>query len=120
MCEIDRARFWKIQQQEEKIYMINSDGERYPYVFDNEVSHGDVISIRDNGNIYKLHDGKSSSALIFVTNQCNSNCVMCPDSVRMRTRENTVSYEELKDYINLLPSDLMHMDITGASCIIQI
>ena len=113
MDEIDKTRFWKIEQSDDKKYMINSDGERHLYMLPDEVIHGDVIVVRDNNSIYKMHDGSSSSALVYVTNQCNSNCIMCPDSVKMRTRENTISFEELEEYVALLPSDLKHIDITG-------
>ena len=84
MDEIDKTRFWKIEQSDDKKYMINSDGERHLYMLSGEVTHGDVIVVRDNNSVYKMHDGSSSSALVYVTNQCNSNCIMCPDSVKMR------------------------------------
>lgn len=113
MDEIDKTRYWKIEQLDDKKYMVNSDGERHLYMLSDEVTHGDVLVVRDNNSVYKMHDGSSSSALVYVTNQCNSNCVMCPDSVKMRTKENTISFEELMEYVSLLPSDLKHIDITG-------
>ena len=113
MDEIDKTRYWKIERMEDQTYMINLDGERQAYMLPDEVTHGDVIVVRDDNSIYKMHNGTSSSALVYVTNQCNSNCIMCPDSVRMRTKENTISFEQLMEYVSLLPSDLKHIDITG-------
>lgn len=45
MDEIDKTRFWKIEQSDDKKYMINSDGERHLYMLSGEVTHGDVIVV---------------------------------------------------------------------------
>lgn len=54
-----------------------------------------------------------SSALIYVTNQCNSNCIMCPDSVKLRTRPNVVTRENLLEQISEINPEAEHVDITG-------
>ena len=54
-----------------------------------------------------------SSALVYVTNQCNSNCIMCPDSVKLRTRPNEVTREKLLEQIGEINPEAEHVDITG-------
>ena len=54
-----------------------------------------------------------SSALVYVTNQCNSNCIMCPDSVKLRTRPNEVTRENLLEQISEINLEAEHVDITG-------
>ena len=54
-----------------------------------------------------------SSALVYVTNQCNSNCIMCPDSVKLRTRPNEVTRENLLEQISEINPEAEHVDITG-------
>lgn len=54
-----------------------------------------------------------SSALVYVTNQCNSNCIMCPDSVKLRTRSNEVTRENLLEQISEINPEAEHVDITG-------
>lgn len=54
-----------------------------------------------------------SSALVYVTNQCNSNCIMCPDSVKLRTRPNEVTRKNLLEQISEINPEAEHVDITG-------
>lgn len=114
MTGLDNRYLWKIQREKEKTVAVNVKGEKIelPETF-GQYHHGDVIAVEDSGKVRRMHDGSSTSALVYVTNQCNSNCIMCPDSVKQRTRENTVEWNWLTEYISLLPSDLMHIDITG-------
>ena len=56
---------------------------------------------------------EDTSALIYVTNQCNSNCIMCPDSVKLRTRPNEVTMENLLEQIGEINPEAEHVDITG-------
>ena len=56
---------------------------------------------------------EDTSALIYVTNQCNSNCIMCPDSVKLRTRPNEITPENLKEQISGIDPAVEHVDITG-------
>ena len=56
---------------------------------------------------------EDTSALIYVTNQCNSNCIMCPDSVKLRTRPNEVTMENLLEQIGEINPEAENVDITG-------
>ena len=50
-------------------------------------------------DVKMTEEREDTSALIYVTNQCNSNCIMCPDSVKLRTRPNEITPENLKEQI---------------------
>lgn len=112
--ELPPLSMWKILVIENTVYVEDTTKNRIKIEDESRnFHHGDVIEINDNGNINLLHDGSSEAGLIFITNQCNSNCIMCPDSVFSRTKKNEITKEYLLKYIDLLPSDLMHVDITG-------
>lgn len=106
---------WRIEKSEDIWYAVDRNGEKTAIINDEteDLCHGDVIELTQKGKVIRLHDGSLSSALVYVTNQCNSNCIMCPDSVKARTRPNHITSEYLMEYISLLPSDLSHVDITG-------
>lgn len=72
----------------------------------------DVIKITP-GFIRVLYRCDSEDNVIFVTNQCNSNCIMCPDSDVVRKIRSNVSIHELLEYIDDIPSDCPHLTITG-------
>nr|WP_295305837.1 His-Xaa-Ser system radical SAM maturase HxsC [uncultured Blautia sp.] len=116
VSELPKECLWRIEK-EENTYAVNAMCQRIQLESDSESEfqpgHGDVLEVTNNGKVICLHAGASSSALIFVTNQCNSNCIMCPDSVKQRTRQNTITIEYLLEYVSLLPTDLTHIDITG-------
>lgn len=74
---------------------------------------GDVLELLPDGQAVKLHDGSQATACLFVTNRCNSNCVMCPDSDKARARRLDIDAEFLAEFVRLLPTDLPHLDVTG-------
>lgn len=114
MIGLKKGCLWRIEKKENFI-ATNVNAENVPLPAENEANfcHGDIIEVLSDDRIIKLHSGDSPNALIFVTNQCNSNCIMCPDSVKQRTRPNKITIEYLQEYIALLPTDLIHVDITG-------
>ena len=113
--QIEKNKLWKVCFDDSGIAVIDASGNKEEIdVIDHEAfHHGDVIEIEDNGKLLKLHDASNLSALVFITNQCNSNCIMCPDSEKRRMQKNTITPEFLMEYISLLPSDLYHIDVTG-------
>ena len=113
--QLRSGTLWKIIIHENDISAQNSDGERVAIDGTDalDLSHGDIIEVLTDNRVVRLHNGKSSSALIYITNQCNSNCIMCPDSETARQKQNTITKQFLLDYVSLLPSDLLHIDITG-------
>ena len=57
--------------------------------------------------------GEEREIDIFVTNKCNSNCIMCPMSESSRRKNNPEHIEELKAYIRELPKDVEYINVTG-------
>lgn len=74
---------------------------------------GDILSISSSGNVTLLHSGASREVDIFVTNRCNSNCIMCPLSDYERRRNLGDQIQWLKQYIEVLPEDIDYINITG-------
>lgn len=58
-------------------------------------------------------DELDHSAVLMLTEKCNSNCIMCPMSIDARKRGNEYSNEELRDQIDQIEDDVTHIDITG-------
>jgi len=50
---------------------------------------------------------------LFITNHCNSNCIMCPDSEKARRRPSTITLESLMEKIEYYPEDMNFLCITG-------
>ena len=50
---------------------------------------------------------------IYVTEACNSNCMMCPMSAGSRRRGRTISPEEWEHLEEIIPADTQHITITG-------
>ena len=51
--------------------------------------------------------------VFFMTEKCNSNCIMCPMSLDSRKRGNAFSDEEWNTALSELPEDIPHITITG-------
>ena len=50
---------------------------------------------------------------LYVTEACNSNCIMCPMSIASRKRGNSLSNDEWQDIFKIIPEDESHITITG-------
>ena len=122
-------------EDKEKSIMISLDGQYVPgykaYIFKSIPSkienieciyevdkiecfiNDDIIRISKNGDIRILYRSDSEDNVIFVTNLCNSNCIMCPDSDIVRKKGENVSINELIEYVNYIPKNCKHITITG-------
>ena len=49
----------------------------------------------------------------YVTEKCNSNCVMCPMSLDSRKRGREMSAEEWEHFEEMIPPDTAHITVTG-------
>lgn len=74
---------------------------------------GDIISIDEQGLIYRLFSVEENDATIFMTGHCNSNCIMCPASDNERRYNGGLEEATLKQYIEMLPDDIEHIVVTG-------
>ena len=72
----------------------------------------DVIEI-DKNYIRVLYRDDSEDNAILVTNQCNSNCIMCPDPDEIRKTNENADVDKLLQLIKCIPDDTNHLTITG-------
>lgn len=56
---------------------------------------------------------ESDGATLFVTEKCNSNCIMCPMSLASRKRGLSIPQSEWSGLVDQIPSNIMHITITG-------
>lgn len=70
------------------------------------------MEINDNGRIASVF-GKEYDNTLYITDKCNSNCIMCPMAEPVRRDGHTVPFEILKELIRYMPSDMEHLTITG-------
>ena len=74
----------------------------------------DVIELNNRmDTIGLLYKSDCYENIIVVTNQCNSNCVMCPDSIAVRSVRENVPLENIKTLIALINKDAKFICITG-------
>lgn len=77
-----------------------------------EIKDEDIISISETGE-YSIVYSKNEEIDLFMTNKCNSNCIMCPLAESVR-RKNVESHEEwINEYIEALPTNVKYLNITG-------
>lgn len=103
-----------------KAYIFENDS--YPKSIDNycynvkdidSLCNFDVIEIINNKNIRVLYRDDSEDNYILVTNQCNSNCIMCPDADSVRNTKDIPNINVIIDHIRAIPNDTGHITITG-------
>lgn len=73
----------------------------------------DVFEIDENGRAFRYYDNESDDNAFVITGKCNSNCLMCPSSEFCRRNGSTTSIDHLLQIVNYLPSDAVHLTITG-------
>ena len=73
----------------------------------------DVIEMINKRYIRVLYRDDSEDNAIVVTNQCNSNCIMCPDSDTVRNTKENPDIKKLIEQVRCIPSDTNHITITG-------
>lgn len=78
-----------------------------------EVSENDIITISENGTVSGTHYRNGSEVDIFITNHCNSNCIMCPLSEDVRKKQRFGYSEWIRKYIAAMPEDVPYINITG-------
>ena len=80
-----------------------------------EIEHlhdGDIVAMHTRGLVRTLFINGSKHNVLFVTERCNSNCLMC--SQPPRDREDTKALIRLNhELIDLIPRDTPHLVITG-------
>ena len=67
----------------------------------------------NQGSAYLAFDLSSNDPALFITNRCNSNCIMCPVSSSVRKHDSIISIETLLQICRQIPDDTFHITITG-------
>lgn len=100
---------------ESKPKSINLENINYCYEIKNfeTLLDYDVIEIVNNKDIKVLYRDDSEDNAILVTNQCNSNCIMCPDSDFVRNTKENPDIRKIMRQISCIPDDTKHITITG-------
>lgn len=100
---------------EHKPELINLENINYCYEikdFETLINY-DVIEIVNNKDIKVLYRDDSEDNALLVTNQCNSNCIMCPDSDFVRNTKENPDIRKIIKQISCIPDDTKHITITG-------
>lgn len=105
--EVFRITYWN-----EKMFLMDVDGNYYENTIVNDYSEGDIIEIEED-KVRLLYNGCEKHATIFITNHCNSGCIMCPDSDQYRSMETDYSLDHILRFASLLPEDIEGVDVTG-------
>ena len=77
------------------------------------IQNNDILQMIDNECVKVLYRDDSDDNALVVTNQCNSNCIMCPDSDIVRNTNENPNIDVLIRQIRCMPSDVRHITITG-------
>ena len=80
-----------------------------------DLSHlndGDIVSINPKGIIITLFRATSNNNSLFVTERCNSNCLMCSQPPKNKDDIKEL-YDINSNLINLIPQDTHELGITG-------
>jgi His-Xaa-Ser system radical SAM maturase HxsC len=76
------------------------------------LNNGDVIRVRpDNGQVRVLYRRGANSNTLFVTERCNSKCIMC--SQPPREEDDSWLVKEILSFIHLIDDDQKFLGITG-------
>lgn len=78
-----------------------------------EFNNYDVLEIWESGIAIRRYNDRSEDNYFFITNGCNSNCIMCPSPETARKRPQETSMEYLMTLAKHIPSDTPHITITG-------
>lgn len=75
---------------------------------------GDIVKINLTKNSLKaIYKANASEQVILTTNQCNNNCIMCPDSDGIRSVRHNADVNIIKSAIKLMDDNTRYICITG-------
>ena len=78
--------------------------------FLNKLHTGDIISLDSKGNVVVVWQSEHEDNLLYLTDFCNSNCIMCPQSSE---EENRNFYELAKMILGLVNDMPRYLCLTG-------
>ncbi|MGF7230970.1 His-Xaa-Ser system radical SAM maturase HxsC [Arachidicoccus sp.] len=76
------------------------------------LSNGDIVVVNEDGTIRTLYRANSHHNVLFVTERCNSNCLMCSQPPKDKDDISRL-YKINQKLISLIPKDCFELVITG-------
>lgn len=105
------------------VYQENDILTFYPEQYQMELEQDEVSSFKQIGEYsilefneegcYIYFDSTFVDNALFITNKCNSNCIMCPISDKMRQNSEITPINNLLKICSQIPNDANHITITG-------
>lgn len=106
------TKMFCIAYNDGNMFLLDADGNYYQNDIVNKYSEGDIIELEEE-EVRLLYNGCEHYGTIFITNHCNSSCIMCPDSDKYRSLKSDYNLKRILEFIKLLPEDVEGLDITG-------
>lgn len=75
------------------------------------LNENDIVAIYPNGEIILLYRQGWKDVTLFFTNQCNSRCIICPQTSNIEDKGNFLEFN--KQLLDILPCEIEHIGITG-------
>lgn len=91
--------------------ILTTDFETIEYL--NGCNNYDVFEIWEDGTLSRCYDDSSAENTFFITEKCNSNCIMCPSPEYSRRRGDAADIDNLINIASHIPSDVSHITVTG-------
>lgn len=78
------------------------------------IENGDVLEVRKNSQRVKvIYQARAEDNTLVITNRCNSNCMMCPDSEYLRSQTCPTNLTGLLQLIDFFADSTPNVTITG-------
>ncbi|MDY4204141.1 His-Xaa-Ser system radical SAM maturase HxsC [Porcincola intestinalis] len=107
--------FWIVKDH----YFVNSYDKREVTLVNSESVHFeelndyDVLEVFPDGTVNRYYNDSSEDNLFFITEKCNSNCIMCPSPDSSRKGGGSWRAKQLIYIAQHIPADAKHFTITG-------
>lgn len=105
------------------VYLNENRLEFYPEQWNFELEEDECEAFKQLGEysvlefgktgVYVYYNSQSADNALFITNKCNSNCIMCPTSDTARKISEIELIDNLLKISSQIPSDADHITITG-------
>lgn len=77
-----------------------------------QIGEYSILEFSEEG-CYIYYDSLRTDNALFITNKCNSNCIMCPTSDTIRKNSEITPIDNLLKICSQIPNDTEHITITG-------
>ena len=95
-----------------KLALFSAQNGKSDELMSSGLHDGDVLAGDSNG-LKKIFSVSDDETFIYVTNKCNSNCIMCPSSQWERRNGSHMSVDEIIESIRYYPDSINYVTITG-------